>query len=106
MKKLHRAFVILAGAALASLVFASGALGQDRVVKFAIPFPEVEYMPLYAAQQNGYFRAEHLSVEVFAMSSGDKITLALASGSVDIANYTPDWFVRAIEKGGAIKVVA
>ena len=106
MKKLHRAFVILAGAALACLVFASAALAQDRILKFAIPFPEVEYMPLYAAQQNGYFRAERLSIEVFAMSSGDKITLALASGSVDIANYTPDWFVRAIEKGGPIKIVA
>jgi ABC-type nitrate/sulfonate/bicarbonate transport system substrate-binding protein len=106
MKKLQQAFVSVAGAALASLVLISGALAQDRVVKFAIPFPEVEYMPLYAAQQNGYFRDEHLSVEVFAMSSGDKITLALASGSVDIANYTPDWFVRAIEKGAPIKIVA
>jgi ABC-type nitrate/sulfonate/bicarbonate transport system substrate-binding protein len=106
MKKLHKAIITLAGAALASLVFASGAPAQDRVLKFGLPFPEVEYMPLYAAQQNGYFTDEKLKIEVFALSSGDKITLALASGSINIANYTPDWFVRAIEKGANIKIVA
>jgi NitT/TauT family transport system substrate-binding protein len=108
MKKLHQAFVILASAALASLVLASGPLAQDRrmtVVKLAIPFPEVEFMPLYAAQQAGYFQDEHLSVEVYALTTGDKITLALASGSVNVANYTPDWFIRAIEKDAPIKIV-
>lgn len=107
MKKLHQ-LVILAGAALASLVFALAAPAQDRgttVVKFGMPFPEVEYMPLYVAQQNGYFRDEHLSVEPYALATGDRITLALASGSVDIGNYTPDWFVRAMEKGADIRIV-
>jgi NitT/TauT family transport system substrate-binding protein len=63
-------------------------------------------MPLYAAQDQACFRDEKLAVEIYALSSGDKITLALASGSMDIAIYTPDWFVRAIEKGDApIRIV-
>jgi NitT/TauT family transport system substrate-binding protein len=114
MKKLSRIFTIwiftiLAGAAVACLFCTVGALAQTgatATIKYAIPFPEVELMPLYAAQDQGYFRDEGLSVEVYALSSGDKITLALVSGSIDIANYTPDWFVRAIEKGdAAIRIV-
>ena len=105
MKRILQAIVMLASVASIFLVTVSGALGQDRVVKFAIPYPEAEFMPLYAAQQNGYFKDEKLSVEVFAIPTGDRITLALVSGSVDIASYTPDWYVRAIEKGSPIKIV-
>jgi ABC-type nitrate/sulfonate/bicarbonate transport system substrate-binding protein len=105
MKSLSQAIVVLATAASAFLTPSSGALAQDRVVKYALPYPEAEFMPLYAAQQNGFFKDEKLMVEVFAIPTGDKITLALASGSVDIANYTPDWYIRAMEKGAPIKIV-
>jgi NitT/TauT family transport system substrate-binding protein len=109
MKRICRIFTILGHAGLACLFSASGVLAQTgptTTIKYAIPFPEVELMPLYAAQEQGYFRDARLAVEVFALSSGDKITLALVSGSMDIAIYTPDWFIRAIEKGDApIRIV-
>jgi ABC-type nitrate/sulfonate/bicarbonate transport system substrate-binding protein len=104
MKKRCRIFAILGSAALSCLSGATGVLAQSTAtatIKYGIPFPEVELMPLYAAQDQACFRGENLAVEVFALSSGDKITLALVSGSIDIAIYTPDWFVRAIEKGDA-----
>ena len=100
MKKRCRIFAILGSAALSCLSGATGVLAQSTAtatIKYGIPFPEVELMPLYAAQDQACFRGENLAVEVFALSSGDKITLALVSGSIDIAIYTPDWFVRAIE---------
>jgi len=100
---------ILGSAALSCLWSAPAAIAQGTApvtIKYAIPFPEVELMPLYAAQDQACFRDENLAVEVFALSSGDKITLALVSGSIDIAIYTPDWFIRAIEKGDApIRIV-
>jgi NitT/TauT family transport system substrate-binding protein len=109
MQKLWRILAILGSTALAYLSSATGVPAQSAAtvtIKYAIPFPEVELMPLYAAQDQACFRDEHLAVEVFALSSGDKITLALVSGSIDIAIYTPDWFVRAIEKGdAAIRIV-
>jgi ABC-type nitrate/sulfonate/bicarbonate transport system substrate-binding protein len=109
MKAHSRILAILGAAALSCLGCAPAALAQSAApvtIKYAIPFPEVELMPLYAAQDQACFRDENLSVEVFALSSGDKITLALVSGSIDIAIYTPDWFVRAIEKGDApIRIV-
>jgi ABC-type nitrate/sulfonate/bicarbonate transport system substrate-binding protein len=109
MKLLSRIFAILGNAALSCLWCAPVLLAQDAApatIKYAIPFPEVELMPLYAARDQACFRDEKLAVEVYALSSGDKITLALVSGSIDIAIYTPDWFVRAIEKGDApIRIV-
>jgi ABC-type nitrate/sulfonate/bicarbonate transport system substrate-binding protein len=109
MKLLSGILAILGNAALSCLWCAPALLAQDSApapIKYAIPFPEVELMPLYAAQDQACFRDEKLAVEVYALSSGDKITLALVSGSIDIAIYTPDWFVRAIEKGDApIKIV-
>ena len=109
MKKLCRIFAILGSTTLCCLPCATGVIAQNTAkvtIKYAIPFPEVELMPLYAAQDQACFRDENLTVEVYALSSGDKITLALVSGSIDIAIYTPDWFVRAIEKGdAAIRIV-
>jgi ABC-type nitrate/sulfonate/bicarbonate transport system substrate-binding protein len=49
----------------------------------------------------GYFDQENLKVEMISLSTGDKIAYALLGGSIEIGNYTPDWFVRAIEKGGS-----
>jgi ABC-type nitrate/sulfonate/bicarbonate transport system substrate-binding protein len=57
-------------------------------------------MPYFIAQEKGYFRDENINVEMILLASGDKITFAILGGSVEIAAYTPDWFVRAIEKGG------
>ena len=38
--------------------------------------------------------------------SGDKIAFALLGNSVEVATYTPDWFIRAIEKGATdLKIV-
>ena len=109
MRTLTRIFAISGAAALSCLSCGPAAVAQGTravTLKYAIPFPEVELMPLYASQDQACFRDENLAVEVFALSSGDKITFALVSGSIDIAIYTPDWFVRAIEKGDApIRIV-
>jgi ABC-type nitrate/sulfonate/bicarbonate transport system substrate-binding protein len=109
MKKLGRISAILGSVTLSCLSCATGALAQGATtatIKYAIPFPQTEMMPLFAAQDQACFRDENLAVEVFALSAGDRITLALVSGSIDIAIYTPDWFVRAIEKGDApIRIV-
>jgi NitT/TauT family transport system substrate-binding protein len=63
-------------------------------------------MPLFVARHQGCLDKEGLKVEPTLLSSGDKITFALIGGSLDMAAYTPDWFIRAVERGGAnIKLV-
>lgn len=95
--------------ALACLLFVVGALGQDAgftTLKVGTAYPGPEEMPVYLARDNGYFRDEHLSVSLTYLSTGDKIAYALLSGSIDVARYTPDWFIRAVMRGGSnVKIV-
>lgn len=104
-----RAALQLCGAALVCLPFIAGAVAQDAGVatlKFGTAYPGPESMPVYIARDNGYFRDEHLSVSLTYLSTGDKIAYALLSGSIDVARYTPDWFIRAVTKGGSnVKIV-
>lgn len=83
---------------LAALGQVPGAVAQTSI-KLGYAYPNMESAPLYVAEDKGFMRDERLSVERIALSSGDKLSFALLSGSIDLANYTPDWFVRAIEKG-------
>lgn len=102
---MRRLFVMSIGLAVATLALLGGgrpapAQGPaTQTIRFAYPYPNVENAPIYVANAEGFFRDEHLNVESIALSSGDKITFALLGGSVEIGNYTPDWFIRAIEKG-------
>jgi ABC-type nitrate/sulfonate/bicarbonate transport system substrate-binding protein len=109
MNKTFRIFAALATAAMVALVHAAGALAQSATsptVKLAAAYPEPELMPYFVAQEKGYFRDENVNVEMILLASGDKISFALLGGSVEVAAYTPDWFVRAIEKGGSnLKIV-
>jgi ABC-type nitrate/sulfonate/bicarbonate transport system substrate-binding protein len=109
MAKLFQATLILYGAVLAGLPVLAAALAQDSAfttLKVGTSYPGPESMPVYIAQQNGYFRDEHLMVDLTYLATGDKIAFALLGGSIDIARYTPDWFIRAIQKGGSnIKIV-
>lgn len=96
--------LVFCGATLACLSVFSGALAGSSglgTLKFGTSYPGPESMPIYVAQQNGYFRDEHLSVDVTYLATGDKIAFALLGGAIDIARYTPDWFIRAIAKGGS-----
>lgn len=94
------------GATVILLLSASSADAQGAkpvTIKYALPTPEAEFLPLYAGRDKGIFRRENLDFDVYTLSTGDKMSVALISGSVDIASYTPDPFIRAMEKGAPIK---
>jgi ABC-type nitrate/sulfonate/bicarbonate transport system substrate-binding protein len=75
-------------------------------VRVGTSYPSTETMPIYVAREQGYFREERLAVELISLATGDKIAYAILGGSIDIARYTPDWIIRAIEKGGSkLKIV-
>jgi ABC-type nitrate/sulfonate/bicarbonate transport system substrate-binding protein len=102
--KLLQSACIFCGATLACLSVFSGAFAGASdlgTLKFGTSYPGAESMPVYVAQQNGYFRDEHLSVDVTYLATGDKLAFALLGGAIDVARYTPDWFIRAIAKGGS-----
>lgn len=109
MNRTFRIFAALGTAALVTLSHAAGAQAQTATqptVKLAAAYPEPDLMPYFIAQEKGYFRDENINVEMILLASGDKISFALLGSSVEVAAYTPDWFVRAIEKGGSnLKIV-
>lgn len=109
MKKALGFCATIAAAALGLLWLGSAGAqpaGKPTVIRYALALPIAEYLPFYLAQDKGYFKEENLAVESVALGSGDKLTLALVGGSVEITAYTPDWFIRAVEKGDAkIKMV-
>jgi ABC-type nitrate/sulfonate/bicarbonate transport system substrate-binding protein len=88
-------------AAISLMATASAQDAETFTIRIGTAYPGIESMPVYVARQNGYFREEHLSVDLTYLATGDKIAFALLGGSVDIARYTPDWFIRAVEKAAA-----
>jgi ABC-type nitrate/sulfonate/bicarbonate transport system substrate-binding protein len=98
----------LRNVALAYVICASPAVAEDAgltPLKVGIPYPTTDVLPIYAALAKGYFNDEHLAVETVSLATGDKIAFALVGGSIEIANYTPDWFIRAAEKGAKLKII-
>src|SRR5580704_19291763 len=93
-------------AAISLMATASAQDAETFTIRIGTAYPGIESMPVYVARQNGYFRDEHLIVDLTYLATGDKIAFALLGGSIDIARYTPDWFIRAIQKGGSnLKIV-
>jgi len=100
---------VLLGAALLGPFDATGALAQGGTpakITVGTSYPGIDAMPIYIARERGYFRDENISVDLISLATGDKIAFALLGGSIHIARYTPDWIIRAIEKGGSkLKIV-
>jgi ABC-type nitrate/sulfonate/bicarbonate transport system substrate-binding protein len=109
MKNRSLVAAIWMGAALACVVDAAAALAGEATpmtLTVGTSYPSIESMAIYAAREQGYFRDEHLAVDLIPLATGDKIAFALLGGSIDVARYTPDWIIRAIEKGGSkLKIV-
>jgi len=100
---------IASSAVLACPIHLPKALAEDGApakITVGTSYPGIDAMPIYIAREQGYFRDEKVSVDLISLATGDKIAFALLGGSIDIARYTPDWIIRAIEKGGSkLKIV-
>lgn len=99
---------VLRNAVLASVLASPVARAGDAgllPIKVGVPYPSTDTLPIYVAQDRHYFADEHLAVDVVSLDTGDKIAFALLGGSIQVGAYTPDWFIRAIEKGAKIRIV-
>jgi putative hydroxymethylpyrimidine transport system substrate-binding protein len=69
-------------------------------------FPNVDHLPIYVAQENGYFAAQGLFVEIISPSETADALKLVAFGNVDLAvSYQPQTIIAA-DQGLALKVVA
>jgi putative hydroxymethylpyrimidine transport system substrate-binding protein len=89
-----------------SLVFTSTLWAKEKITLMLDWFPNVDHLPVYVAQELGYFEENQIQVDIISPSeTSDALKLA-ASGNMDIAvSYQPQTIIAA-DQGLKIKAVA
>lgn len=72
---------------------------RDVVVQGASPVPNIGYLPLYVAEELGYFHDEGLSVKINYGQGDSAAVQELDAGQAQIMSGTPEVIVRGYEKG-------
>ncbi len=100
-------FNLFAALILGATVLApAGLMAAEKLTLMLDWFPNIDHMPIYVAQQEGYFEENKIEVEIITPSeTSDALKLA-ASGNVDLAvSYQPQT-IMAADRGLDIRVVA
>ena len=87
------------------VLFATGPAGA-QAVRVGYSAKVLTYLPLFVAQEKGFYAAEGLKVELNLMTRSDQHLQALAAGELHFATFNPDGIILFNEKGGNLKVVA
>ncbi|CAB3644331.1 MAG: ABC transporter substrate-binding protein [Achromobacter sp.] len=93
----------LALAAALSL-FSLAAHANDKAVVSAA-FKSVFYLPVYFAEEHGYFKEEGLDVRIDVASSSTNALAAVISRSADFSLHGPEWTAISFGRGAPVKVV-
>ena len=96
-------FTWVAGLCLA-LPLGLAAQAQPTKVRAAYPSVDVQYLPVYIAQTNGFFKAEGLEVELIVMRGARSGVQALVSGDVQFGLALGAAF-SAIWSGADLKIL-
>ncbi|ACN13548.1 ABC-type transporter, substrate-binding protein [Desulforapulum autotrophicum HRM2] len=88
------------------LLAAVPVMGAEQLKLMLDWFPNVDHLPIYLAQESGYFKDQGLTVEIITPSeTSDGLKLA-AAGQVDLAvSYQPQTIIAA-DQGLDLKAVA
>ncbi|MEO3388100.1 ABC transporter substrate-binding protein [Mesorhizobium sp. CAU 1741] len=102
----RRAALALAAAGFSTMVVgaSSAAALEATDVKIGISINDSTFLPLYLAEEEGYFSDEGLNVEVVVFRGGSDLTRALVAEAVNIAIAAPTSVLSAITAGQDLKV--
>jgi putative hydroxymethylpyrimidine transport system substrate-binding protein len=89
-----------------TLLGSSSLMANEKLTLMLDWFPNVDHLPIYVAQEKGYFSDQGIEVSIISPSeTSDALKLA-ASGNMDLAvSYQPQTIIAA-DQGLPIKVVA
>lgn len=106
MKKRILSVLILNVLLASSLLFVSPLWAGEKLTLMLDWFPNVDHLPVYVAQELGYFADNQIEVDIVSPSeTSDALKLA-ASGNMDIAvSYQPQTIIAA-DQGLDIKAIA
>lgn len=99
---------LFAGLALATTLLAGTALpaSAETAVRINQAFQSLLYLPLYVAQEKGYFADEGLKVTITTGGGGAQSWAAVIGGSADFSIQDPVFVPKTRENGGDGVVVA
>ncbi|MEA2013709.1 MAG: ABC transporter substrate-binding protein [Thermodesulfobacteriota bacterium] len=108
MKKNFKIFVSIVLVSFFMVTVSSACAAQSRNVGITLMldwFPNIDHLPIYVAQQEGFFSDEGLDVTILTPSSTTDALKLVASNNVDIAvSYEPQVIIGA-SAGLKIRVV-
>ncbi|MBO9352686.1 PhnD/SsuA/transferrin family substrate-binding protein [Bordetella petrii] len=91
-------------AAAAACLLSASAWANDKAVVSAA-FKSVFYLPVYYAEEHGYFKNEGLDVRIDVASSSTNALAAVISKSADFSLHGPEWTAISFGRGAPVKVV-
>src|SRR5690349_12140005 len=93
-------------AALATLLFATPAMAQNKKVVLSQAFQSMLYLPLYVAINEGFFTAQGLDLTKETAGSPTVALSAVISGSAQFSIHGPEWTAIAASKGAPVGIIA
>jgi ABC-type nitrate/sulfonate/bicarbonate transport system substrate-binding protein len=95
MTRLTKRTLLLAAAASA-LAAAAPAVAQDKPIK-VISFRSITTAPIFAAEKNGFFAKQKVSIELIFTRTSDQLRNGVADGTYQIAHAAVDNAVNQVE---------
>jgi NitT/TauT family transport system substrate-binding protein len=96
----------LTASTLAGLIATSMASAADTEVRINQAFQSLLYLPLYVAQEKGFFKEQGLDVKIATGGGGAQSWAAVIGGSADFSIQDPIFVPKSRENGGDGVVVA
>ena len=104
---MRRLMFLMIGSLLTSVVLTKSIFAQstpDKVTVGTITL-SLNNLPIYVAQDKGFFAKENLFVEAVILNASTRAIPALIGGSTHLSASAAMTTIRAIEKGAALKIV-
>lgn len=80
--------------------------GEPTLLRIGAGAAGFNWLPVFAAQRQGLFAANGLSVEVKRLGTVDKATAAVRTGEADMAITPPEGAIRDCVAGGNLRIIA
>ena len=80
--------------------------GTMETVHYGIVGPSATIWPVLAAESQGYFEKNGVKLDMISTGASAKVAQQMTAGSLDIGDSGMPDFIRAIEQGAPMKIVA
>src|ERR1700716_20206 len=98
--------VSVVASVVVALLGSGVASAQEKKVVLSQAFQSMLYLPVYVAQDAGFFKKHGLEVSKQTAGAPSAALSAVISGSSDFSLHGPEWTAIAASKGAPVDVIA